>query len=106
MDTFEQMVRNWMGMTPEQQKTGMMMTREKCRCPGCPSYTLCAGVSSERVFCATGRSFVCIGEDNGCICPDCPVTPEYGMKNMKYCLRGSEPAQRYVMGVLGRSPEK
>jgi hypothetical protein len=46
---------------------------------------------------------VCITEDRGCVCPTCPVTPEYGMKNDKYCLRGSEPAQRYVGTVLGNS---
>jgi hypothetical protein len=106
MDKFEQMVRSWTGMTPEQQKSGMEMTRAKCLCPGCPTYTGCAGKSKELVFCATGRSFVCISDDKGCKCPGCPVTPEYGMKNQKFCLRGSEPAQRYVNGVLGASPGK
>jgi hypothetical protein len=106
MDTFEQMVRNWMGMSPEQQKTGMEMTRKKCICPVCPSYTGCAEKAGELVFCATGRSFVCITEDRGCICPDCPVMPEYGMKNQAFCIRGSEPAQRYVIGVIGANPRK
>ena len=105
MDTFEQMVRGWTGMTPEQQKSGMELTRRKCRCPTCPSYTSCAGKSGELVFCATGRSFVCITGDRGCVCPSCPVTPEYGMKNQKFCLRGSEPAQRYVGTVMGSSPD-
>jgi hypothetical protein len=101
MDKFEQMVRTWTGMTPEQQKSGMELTRGKCLCPTCPTYTGCAGKSKELVFCAAGRSFVCIADDKGCICPGCPVTPEYGMKNQKFCLRGSEPAQRYVTTLFG-----
>jgi hypothetical protein len=106
MDTFEQMVRSWTGLTPEQQKSGMEMTRGKCLCPSCPTYTGCAEKSKELVFCATGRSFVCISDDKGCKCPGCPVTPEYGMKNQKFCLRGSEPAQRFVNAVLGVSAKK
>ena len=76
MDSFENMVRNQVGMTPEEQKAGMNMTRDKCLCPDCPGYTSCAEKGGELVFCATGRSFVCITKDRGCICPDCPVTPE------------------------------
>ena len=106
MDTFEQMVRDWTKMTPEEQKMGMKMTQGKCLCPSCPTYTPCAGKGSELVFCATGRSFICITDDRGCKCPDCPVTPEYGMKNQKYCLRGSEPAQRYVNTVIGTPRKK
>jgi hypothetical protein len=103
MDKFEQMVMSWTRLTPEEQKSGIEITRRKCLCPKCPTYNGCAGKSGELVFCATGRSFVCILVDNDCKCPECPVTPEYGMKNQKFCLRGSEPAQRYVNAVLGDS---
>jgi hypothetical protein len=103
MDKFEQMAEAWQKMTPEEQKAGLEMYKQKCICPGCKTYNDCAKNAKERLFCATGKSFMCISEEKSCLCPTCPVTPEYGMKYQKFCLRGSEMAQRYEHSLWGAS---
>ena len=103
MDKFEQMVQMWQKMSPEEQRKGLEMEKGKCICPKCPTYTNCAKNAKELLFCATGKSFMCISEEKGCNCPTCPVTPEYGMKYQKFCLRGSEMAQRYEKTIWGTS---
>jgi hypothetical protein len=103
MDKFEQMSEAFQKMTPEEQRAGMEKGRADCICPKCPTYTLCAKNAQELLFCATGKSFMCISEERSCNCPTCPVTPEYGMKYQKFCLRGSEMAQRYENTLWGTS---
>jgi hypothetical protein len=63
MDKFEQMVQMWQKKTPEEQKKGLEMEKGKCICPNCPTYTTCAKNAKELLFCATGKSFMCIVED-------------------------------------------
>ncbi len=48
-----------------------------------------------------GKSFMCITNEKGCICPDCPVTKEYGLKNTFFCMKGAEKAQRYENSLWG-----
>jgi len=103
MDKFEQMAEMWQKMTPEEQRIGLEIEKGKCICPKCPTYTTCAKNAKELLFCATGKSFMCISEEKSCNCPTCPVTPEYGMKYKKFCLRGSEMAQRYENTIWGAS---
>lgn len=103
MDKFEQMAEAWQKMTPEEQRAGLEMYKEKCICPTCPTYNDCAKNAKERLFCAIGKSFMCISEAKICMCPGCPVTPEYGMKYQKFCSKGSEMAQRYEKTLWGTS---
>lgn len=67
-----------------------------CICPGCPSYKICTdlGIPKELLFCfeSVGRS-KCITKGRGCICRGCPVTKQLGLKNMYFCLHGSEKEQ-------------
>ena len=66
----------------------LTMVREMCICKGCPSYV---AEESEVGFChpLIGKSAK-ITEENGCVCPNCPVYAQMGMKNGYYCTRMSE----------------
>jgi len=62
-----------------------------CLCRGCPSFVDC---TEEIAYCLakTGTS-ACIREEQGCLCPGCPVLEEEGFSHVYYCTRGSEPDQ-------------
>ena len=75
--------------------------REKCICRDCPTYNFCAGDSGELLYCIIGRSFRCITEDFGCVCPSCPLVDEIGLEYLTFCLLGSEAAQRYDRWLAG-----
>ncbi|MCX9010145.1 MAG: glutamate synthase-related protein [Candidatus Methanoperedens sp.] len=56
--------------------------REKCLCPGCPSYPHdCAG---EILYCGLGKSD-CDIKARGCNCINCPVYYEYKLNGLFYC---------------------
>ena len=63
-----------------------------CLCAMCPSYVDC---NEEIAFClaVSGKS-TCITEEQGCLCPGCPVLDEEGFSHVYYCTRGSENDQR------------
>ena len=62
-----------------------------CICSMCPSYVDC---SEDIAYCLapTGRS-TCIRNENGCLCPGCPVLEQEGLQHVYYCIRGSETDQ-------------
>ncbi len=62
-----------------------------CICTSCPTYVECA---EEWAFCLieSGKS-KCIKDENGCICPGCPVQSKLGFSHEYYCTKGSEKAQ-------------
>jgi hypothetical protein len=101
MDKFEQMMQDVRKMSPKD----MVMAEEKyegmCICPTCPTHNKCAKMAKELIFCIKGKSFMCISEDKGCICPGCPVTAEFGYKNKYFCMKGAEKAQRYEHALWG-----
>ncbi len=99
MDTFERMVQMMAQMPPEEQRKALGTRRGMCICPGCPTYTDCAKNAGELLFCLTGKSFMCITDEEDCLCPSCPVTAEMGLKHTTFCIRGSEKAQRYESGL-------
>ena len=101
MDTFEQMMQTMKGMSPAELAEGMKKYADMCTCPTCPTYNKCAKKAKEILFCATGKSFMCISEEKDCICPTCPVTPEIGLKYKFFCTRGAEKAQRYEHALWG-----
>ncbi|MEM2911838.1 MAG: DUF2769 domain-containing protein [Candidatus Bathyarchaeia archaeon] len=68
--------------------------RKLCICGECPTYTECSRQARELLFCALGRSPMCITEEVDCICPTCPVTEQLGLINQFFCLRGTEREQR------------
>ncbi len=67
-----------------------------CICGDCPTYNACARESKELLYCIYGKSFHCVTEDLGCICPGCPVVDQIGLVNLTFCLYGSEAAMRYA----------
>ncbi len=65
-----------------------------CMCEMCPSFVDCG---EEIAFCLakSGKS-VCISEENGCLCPGCPVLEEEGFQHVYFCIRGTEADQRPI----------
>jgi hypothetical protein len=101
MDKFEQMMKNVKGMSPKELVAAEEKFKGMCNCPGCPTHNKCAKNAKELLFCITGKSFMCISEDKGCICPSCPVAAEFGLKNKSFCLKGAEKSQRYEHALWG-----
>jgi hypothetical protein len=101
MDTFEMMAKKMKDMKPQEQMEQMEKLKGMCLCPGCPTYTNCAKNAGESVFCSTGKSFMCIPNEVQCICPNCPVTKQMGLKYKQFCTRGAEKAQRYEHALWG-----
>jgi hypothetical protein len=44
---------------------------------------------------------MCIPNEVQCICPNCTVTKQLGLKYNKFCTRGAEKAQRYEHALWG-----
>jgi hypothetical protein len=103
MDTFEQKMEAMMKMPPDEQAKMVENLRSRCQCPGCPSYNDCAKNAGESLFCSTGKSFMCISNEAGCVCPTCPVAADMGLKYNYFCTRGAEKALRYEHTVWGAS---
>ena len=63
-----------------------------CICRACPSFNDC---SEDIAFClgTTGKS-ACIRQEQGCLCPGCPVLEQEGFTHVYYCIRGTENDQR------------
>ena len=95
MDAFGRWLDNSWQKNAKDRKAILAIKRNTCTCPKCPSYNRCADESRELVYCITGKSPICISEDRGCICSNCFVSPELGLKYHDFCFRGSEAAQRY-----------
>ena len=91
MDTFEKALPT-LGKKAEE-------LRAKCICPDCPTYNDCSKERNELLFCIYGKSFQCITEDLGCICPGCPLIEELGLVNLTFCLLGSEASQRFGLSL-------
>ncbi|CAJ38064.1 DUF2769 domain-containing protein [Methanocella arvoryzae] len=96
MDKFDETVQSLKDLGPEDRKSKLQTFANECKCPVCPSYTECAKNDNEGIFCLQGNSFRCIGQINGCNCPACGVKQGLGMKDMMYCMKGSEFETRYL----------
>jgi len=103
MDTFEKTMESISKKSKKEQADLIADFKSKCLCPTCPTYNNCASKAGEKLFCVTGKSFMCISEDKGCFCPQCPIGKEVGLKHQKFCLKGSEMAQRYENTLWGTS---
>lgn len=90
----------------EQEMTEEQMIADiqaKCICARCPSWVPEAGEKGEKGgYCAVGKSG-CITKEQGCICPECPVTREKGLKWGYYCTRGS--AKEMMVKEAAEQPE-
>ncbi len=93
-DKFEELAKN-LERLDTMGRTGLLKgLRDRCACPSCPTYTECARSNKELLFCIEGKSPTCITKAVRCICDTCPVELEYGMKNLFYCIEGSEAEKR------------
>ena len=101
MDKFEETAKMMAKMPPAEMMKAIEMKKEMCTCPKCPTYTNCAKNAKELLFCNAGKSFMCISDEKGCICPTCPVAMEMGLKHKFFCTKGSEKAQRYEGTLWG-----
>ena len=101
MDKFETMMKQMKDMSASDLAKWAEDTKKLCTCPECPTYTNCAKNNKELLFCTTGKSFMCIPAEKGCICPSCSVTGAAGLKYTSFCTRGAEKAQRYERTVWG-----
>jgi len=62
-----------------------------CICRMCPSFVDC---KEEIAYCLAEKgSSGCIKEEQGCLCPGCPVQAEVDFQHVFYCTRGSETGQ-------------
>ena len=65
-----------------------------CICRMCPSFTDC---KEEIAYCLAEKgSSGCIKEEQGCLCPGCPVQAEEDFQHVYYCIRGSETGQSHA----------
>ncbi len=80
------MLKGWEGENVERKQA-----TELCICQMCPSFVDC---KEEIAFClaTTGKSS-CIKEEQGCLCPGCPVLEAEGFSHVYYCTRGTETDQ-------------
>ncbi len=68
--------------------------RERCLCPGCPSYPHdCKG---ELLYCSVGKSR-CDISAKGCICNFCPVWKEYKLSSLYFCDKAEAGQSKYIM---------
>jgi hypothetical protein len=96
MDKFDQTVKSLMAVSLRERTTKIETLKSMCPCPGCPTYNACAKNAKEMLFCLIGKSFHCITQDKGCICPSCPLAKDAGITLDRFCLKGSEFEQRYL----------
>ncbi len=101
MDKFEQAMQAMAKMPKDELMKAIEESNKLCTCPSCPTYNKCAKNAKEILFCATGKSFMCISDEKECICPTCPVTSAIGLKHTFFCTKGSEKAQRYEHTIWG-----
>jgi hypothetical protein len=88
------MSKKMLEMTKEEYAKKVKENKTVCICPNCPTYNECAEKRDEVLFCILGKSQQCIIEEQGCICPACPMTEKMGLENEYYCIRGTENEQR------------
>jgi hypothetical protein len=62
--------------------------------PQCSSYTPSAKGNNNLLFYITGKSRICISEDDGCSCRNCPVTRDPELLNRDLCLKGSDASRQ------------
>ena len=59
--------------------------REKCACPGCPSFGTCMSAAGEQLYCAVGAT-ECTVDKRGCVCGACVVHRQNELSGVYYCV--------------------
>jgi len=95
MDRFETFMTGYRELGHRARADSLADLAPECCCPECPTYNDCTEGACERLYCLVGRSFGCVTEDLGCICPGCAIHRELDLRHKDYCLKGPEAGQRY-----------
>jgi hypothetical protein len=61
---------------------------DKCVCRVCPSYSDCMKENDEILYCARKKS-TCDVARKGCKCGTCPLTAEFDLDKLFYCIIGA-----------------
>jgi hypothetical protein len=77
-----------MGNHDESGGVDMDWARAHCTCRNCPTYIECGEAGA---FCVGLVPSNCIHNEQGCICPGCPVHVQYHKDAMFYCTHGQPP---------------
>jgi hypothetical protein len=56
---------------------------DRCVCPDCPTKP----ADDKTLYCARGKSPTDVRQ-RGCLCGDCPLTPDYRLTRSYYCVEG------------------
>ena len=101
MDEFDKTMKELKKLSADEREKILKEKKSQCICPTCPTYTHCSLNEQEKLFCAIGKSFMCISYEKGCICNDCQIKKDLGLKYTYYCSRGDEKGLRYEHSVWG-----
>jgi Protein of unknown function (DUF2769) len=98
MDKFEEKLNQLNKMSEDEKNKEILVMKDDCICPVCPTYNICAKNSDEMLFCVIGKSNECITKERGCMCPTCPFARKYsiGIQHNFYCIRDSEMEQKQI----------
>jgi Protein of unknown function (DUF2769) len=92
-DLFEKKLEELCELSEDEVKIFLAEEKVKCNCPGCPTFNECMKENKEGLFCAFSESN-CVITRKFCLCRECPVYADYGMKFGFFCIYGSEQEQR------------
>jgi hypothetical protein len=99
MDRFETFMSGYRTLGHGARADSLADLAPECCCPECPTYNDCTEGAGERLYCLVGRSFGCVTEDLGCVCPGCAVHRELDLHYKDFCLKGPEAARRYEQSL-------
>jgi hypothetical protein len=95
MDKFEERMVRMDALCLEEFEKLLAESRNKCICPECSTYSDCAKWGAESLYCLVGRSRECAVSEVSCVCNDCPLAKELGMRFTHFfCTLGSEKERR------------
>lgn len=69
---------------PEEKVPNTEKNANRCLCSGCPTYNECMRTNNEHLYCSRGNT-ECIFDEVSCLCGQCLVWKEYGIKSFYYC---------------------
>ena len=79
MDTFEETLQRMAAMSPDERRAFVEENRQKCICPGWPTYNDCMRGKDERLFCIVGKSGCEIVQQGVCSPADLDRAVELGL---------------------------
>jgi hypothetical protein len=95
LDKFEERLVRMESLPFQELERLLADSRNKCQCPDCPTYNKCAKWDGEAIYCLVGKSKECVVNEVDCVCSDCPLAKELGLRMTHfYCTLGPEKERR------------